>query len=99
MLYCYSESALNYNANHQGLYINICGNNPKYWDKYLKNLGIKSNSILAGYTIYQYYLDKNGNPTEALKEYKGIKSPKKFWIIKKVKRVEREIKKKHLEEN
>ena len=93
---CHSESGNMYNANHQGLYENICGNNPEYWSKFLSDLGIEENSILAGYTIYQHYLDKSGNPIQALKDYKGIKNPKNFWIIKKYKRVLKEVKEKHL---
>jgi hypothetical protein len=97
LLLCFSESELNYNANHQGLYINICGVNPKYWDSFLSERGINTNSILAGYTIYQHFIDKTGSKTKALKEYKGIEKNK--WIIKKYKKVEKQIKSKHLKES
>jgi len=95
-LLCFSESELNYEANHQGLYTNVCGNNPRYWDKFLSERGIESNSILAGYTIYLHFLDKTGSREKALKKYKGIKD--NVWIIHKYQRVYKEIEKKHLKD-
>ena len=98
LVLCFSESSLDKDASHQGLYSNICGNKP-LWNEYLSDIGVQSNSILSGYTIYRYYLEENNNnKTMALKEYKGIKSHKNMWIIKKYKRVLNQVKSKHLKE-
>lgn len=78
---CFTESSWNYNANHQGLYSNICGNKP-HWTPYLNELGIEANSIEAGIAIYKHYKEKNnGSRFLALKDYKGIKNPKNYYII------------------
>lgn len=87
-----------FDANHQGLYENICGNNPVFWSSFLKELGIKENSILAGYTIYKFYLSKTNDQSKAFKDYKGIKSKKNYWIVKKLNRVIKEVKEKHIKE-
>lgn len=89
---CYSESPWNYDANHQGKYINVCGVNPYYWADHLKEQNIKVNSILAGYEVYRYYLGKTKSPILALKEFKGIESKRKMWIVYKVRRVTEEVK-------
>ena len=93
---CYSESPWNYDAKHQGKYINICGVNPYYWADHLKEQNIKVNSILAGYEVYRYYLGKTKSPIRALKEFKGIESKRKMWIVYKVRRVTEEVKSKNL---
>lgn len=95
---CFSESELNPNADHQGLYQNICGNKP-LWNEFLLDEGIEPNSILAGYTIYLHYLEKNNNNKNlALKDYKGIKSKKTMWIIHKYNRVLKQVKSKYIKE-
>ena len=78
------------------MYSNICGNNPRYWDDFLSERDIEPNSILAGYTIYQHFLDKTNDETKALKKYKGIQ--KNYWIIDKYNRVLNEVKQKHIKE-
>ena len=78
---CFTESSWNYNANHQGLYSNICGNKP-HWTPYLNGLGIEANSIEAGIAIYKFYKNKNnGSRFLAIKEYKGIKSQKNHYLV------------------
>lgn len=79
------------------MYDHICGVKP-LWNDYLVEQGIEPNSILAGYTVYQYYLDKTNSETKALKEFKGIESKKKLWIVRKVQRVTNEVKDKHLKD-
>lgn len=93
LVICYSESGLNYDAIHQGKYKGICGVVPEYWEDYLNELGLDYNSVAGGYAVYQYYLDKTGKNSSALKEFKGIDSKKKTWIINKVKKVIEEVKK------
>lgn len=79
------------------MYDHVCGVKP-LWNDYLVEQGIEPNSILAGYTVYQYYLDKTNSETKALKEFKGIESKKKLWIIRKVQRVTNEVKDKYLKD-
>ena len=79
------------------MYDHVCGVKP-LWNNYLVEQGIEPNSILAGYTVYQYYLDKTNSKTKALKEFKGIESKKKLWIIRKVQRVTNEVKDKYLKD-
>ena len=69
----------------------MCGVNPIWYD-FLDEQGIERNSILAGYTVYQYYLNKTGSETEALKGFKDIETKKKVWIVRKVRRVISEVK-------
>ena len=97
LVLCFSESSLDYDATHQGLYDHVCGVKP-LWNDYLVEQGVEPNSILAGYTVYQYYLDKTNSETKALKEFKGIESKKKLWIVRKVQRVTNEVKDKHLKD-
>lgn len=78
---CFTESSWNHNANHQGLYSNICGNK-LHWTPYLNELGIEANSIEAGIAIYKFYKNKNnGSRFLAIKEYKGIKSQKNHYLV------------------
>lgn len=78
---CFTESSWNPEANHQGLYSNICGNKP-HWSPYLEELGIETNSIEAGIAIYKFYKQKNkGSRFLAIKEYKGIKSQKNHYLV------------------
>lgn len=70
----WTESTWNYNANHQGLYTNFCGNMPWYWDEFLEEKGVSSNSVSACVEIYKHYKERYGNKYAAIKAYKGIKS-------------------------
>ncbi len=77
----FSESGWNYDADHQGEYSNICGNKP-YWDDFLAEKNIPTNSLEACIVIYKHYKEKNnGSRFLALKDYKGIKNPKNYYII------------------
>ena len=77
----FSESGWNYDADHQGEYSNICGNKP-YWDDFLAEKNIPINSLEACIAIYKHYKEKNnGSRFLALKDYKGIKNPKNYYII------------------
>ena len=77
----FSESGWNYDADHQGEYSNICGNKP-YWDDFLAEKNIPTNSLEACIAIYKHYKEKNnGSRFLALKDYKGIKNPKNYYII------------------
>lgn len=70
----WTESTWNYNANHQGLYTNFCGNMPWYWDEFLEEKGVSSNSVGACVEIYKHYKKRYGNKYDAIRAYKGIKS-------------------------
>lgn len=70
----WTESTWNYNANHQGLYTNFCGNMPWYWDEFLEEKGISSNSAGACVEIYKHYKKRYGSKYTAIKAYKGIKN-------------------------
>ena len=77
----FSESGWNYSADHQGEYSNICGNKP-YWDDFLAEKNIPTNSLEACIVIYKHYKEKNnGSRFLALKDYKGIKNSKNYYII------------------
>lgn len=69
----WTESTWNYNANHQGLYTNFCGNAPWYWDEFLEEKGVSSNSVGACVEIYKHYKKRHGSKYAAIKAYKGIK--------------------------
>ena len=94
---CYSESPWNYDAKHYGGYTDVCGVDPRYWKEHLKGLGIKPNSILGGYYVYKYYLNKTKSPVLALKEFKGINISNKMWVVYKIRRVTEEVKKQNKE--
>lgn len=68
----WTESTWDYNANHQGLYSNFCGNMPWHWDDFLNKRGVNSNSAAACIEIYNYYKEIHGNRYNAIKAYKGI---------------------------
>ena len=77
----FSESGWNYDADHQGEYSNICGNKP-YWDDFLAEKNIPTNSLEACIVIYKHYKNKNnGSRFLAIKEYKGIKSQKNHYLV------------------
>lgn len=89
MILCLSESWLDYKANHQGLYVGICGVNPYYWEDYLKDKNIEYNSIKAGQEVFYYYYLKYNDKRKALKKYKGVKNSAKVkQIIDKILRLE-----------
>ena len=93
---CYSESPFDYMAKHSGNYIDVCGVKP-HWRDYIKEQGLKPNTIRAGYEVYRFYLEKNnGDKVKALKEFKGIESKDKMWIVKKVLDTTKEVKKYNL---
>ena len=79
------------------MYEHVCGVKP-LWNDFLIEQGIEPNSILAGYAVYQYYLEKVSSETLALKRFKGIESSKKVWIVHKVQRVLIEVKQIHLKD-
>ena len=91
----YSESGLDYNANHGdgGKTIGICGVIPKYWKEYLKSQNIKVNSLQACYAIFNKLKEEHKSTSSTLKAYKGIESKKKEWIVKKVLTVTHKVKK------
>lgn len=97
LVLCYSESPFDYKAKHYGGFIHVCGVDP-LWNEFLRERNIKINSVKAGYEIYKYYLDKTNSSTKALKEFKGIESKSKMWIVHKVKRVTKEVKQEYKEE-
>ena len=77
----FSESGWDYNADHQGEYSNICGNKP-YWDDFLAEKNIPTNSLEVCIVIYKHYKEKNnGSRFLAIKEYKGIKSQKNHYLV------------------
>lgn len=93
MVLCFSESWLDFEANHQGLYYGVCGVNPKYWEDYLNDLGYEYNSIIGGVEVYKYYLEQTENKKKALMKFKGGSSNEKVKkIVDKVIRLEKEYK-------
>lgn len=84
---------MNYSANHQGLYIGVCGVNPKHWQGYLTEKGLDYNSIQGGKEVLNYYIEQYGSKREALLKYKGvINSTKVKGIVDKIIRLETEYK-------
>ena len=52
------------------------------WKDYLKERNIPYNSIQAGWTIFQYYYEKNNHDKlKAILEFKGVKSNNKVKAI------------------
>lgn len=98
LVLCSSENfSLSKSTSHQGQYEHQCGVKP-LWNSYLDEQGVERNSILAGYKVYEFYLEQTGSSTEALKDFKGIESKKKMWIVRKVQRVMKEVKELHLKD-
>ena len=81
MTLCFTESSLDYEANHQGLYNGICGVNPFIWNDYLLSQGIDYNSLLGGLMVYKHYLAETKNKKKAILEFKGVDKNEK---VKKV---------------
>jgi hypothetical protein len=93
LILCFSESSLNYEANHQDNYIGICGVNPTIWSDYLNNKGIDYNSLQGGLTVYNYYLEKTNDKKKAILKYKKVvKSKKVKKIVDKIIVIEKELK-------
>lgn len=90
---CFSESSFNYKANHQDLYVGVCGVNEYLWKDYLEEKGIHYNSLKAGLEVYKFYLNaNNGNKKKALLEFKGVEKSKKVKeIVDKILVLEKEI--------
>ena len=78
----WTESDWNYNAKHKSSARGICGVIP-LWDPYLKERGIKPNSVDACIAIYNFYLEQTGSKSNAIKEYKGIESKRHLHLVKK----------------
>ena len=77
----WTESAWNYYAIHNSDARGICGVMPE-WDPYLAELNINHNSIEACIAIYNYYLERTDSKAKAIKHYKGIKSKRHMWQVK-----------------
>ena len=90
---CFSESSFNYEANHQDLYIGVCGVNKNLWNDYLEQRGIHYNSLKAGLEVYKFYLKvNNGNKKNAILEFKGVQKSKKVRdIVDKILVIEKEL--------
>lgn len=85
---------MDYEANHQGLYIDVCGVNPSLWGDYIDELGVRRNSLKAGIEVYKYYYDKYKDKKKALLKFKGVKNNEKVKkIVDKIIRLEKEYKK------
>lgn len=84
---------MNYSANHQGLYVGVCGVNPKHWQEYLTEKGLDYNSIQGGKEVLNYYLEQYGSRKKALLKYKGVETSAKVKkIVDKILRLELEYK-------
>lgn len=82
---------MDYEATHQGLYIDVCGVNPYIWGDYIDELGVKRNSLKAGIEVYKFYFDKYGDKKTALLKFKGVDKNKKVKkIVDKIIRLEKE---------
>ena len=80
---CFSESSLNYSANHQGRYTHVCGVDP-IWKPYLSERNIPYNTLQAGWEVYMYYYYKNNQDRlKAILEFKGVEHNKKVKEISK----------------
>ena len=93
LVLCFSESSLNYNANHQDLYIGICGVDGRYWKEHVNDLGYKVNSLRGGIEVYKYYLEKYQDKRTALLKFKGVIHNKKVEkIVDKIIQIEKDLK-------
>lgn len=89
---CFTESSLNYKANHQGLYDGVCGVSPGIWNDYLSDKGVHYNSLQGGLLVYKYYLKKTKNKRDALLRFKGVvKNEKVKKIVDKILVLEKEL--------
>ena len=76
----WTESSWNYEANHNSQAEGICGVVPKFWKDYLIERDIELNSVAACIEIFKYYREDNTRK-QAIKEYKGIESKKREYLI------------------
>lgn len=92
----FTESSLDYYVNHKdgGKTVGPCGIVIKHWGKFLKDRNISPYSIISCEAVYNELLSEYKTPYKALKEYKGIESAKKEWIIKRVFYIRNELLKK-----
>ena len=86
----YTESSWDYNVKHNSLARGICGVMP-LWDPYLKERGINPNSIDACIAIYKFYLEQTDSNSKAIKEYKGIKSKRHLYLVKRTLEIKKVI--------
>jgi hypothetical protein len=83
---CSTEvSTLDYSVSHQGRYTHVCGVDP-LWKPYLKERGIKYNSLQAAWAVFNYYYEQSDyDQYKALLGFKGaIKNKKVKQISKKI---------------
>jgi hypothetical protein len=83
---CSTEvSTLDYSVSHQGKYTHVCGVDP-LWKPYLKERGIKYNSLQAAWVVFNYYYEEsNYDVYKALLGFKGaVKNKKVKQISKKI---------------
>lgn len=74
---------MNYSGVHQGKYEHVCGVNP-LWKPYLKERGIKYNSLQAAWVVFNYYYEEsNYNTYKAILGFKGVEHNKKVKQIAK----------------
>lgn len=76
----WTESSWNYEANHNSSAKGICGVVPKLWEDYLIERYVELNSVAACIEIFKYYREDNTRK-QAIKEYKGIESKKREYLI------------------
>lgn len=76
----WTESSWNYEANHNSSAKGICGVVPKLWEDYLIERYVELNSVAACIEIFKYYRE-DSTRKQAIKEYKGIESKKREYLI------------------
>ena len=81
---CSTEVAtLEYSVSHQGKYEHVCGVKP-LWKPYLKERGIKYNSLQAAWVVFNYYYEEsNYNVYKAILDFKGAQTNKEVKQIAK----------------
>ena len=81
---CSTEVAtLEYSVSHQGKYTHICGVDP-LWKPYLKERGIKYNSLQAAWVVFKHYYEESNYDTyKAILKFKGVQHNQKVKQISK----------------
>jgi hypothetical protein len=81
---CSTEvSTLDYSVSHQGKYTHVCGVDP-LWKPYLKERGIKYNSLQAAWAVFNYYYEESNYDTyKAILRFKGVVKNEKVKQISK----------------
>ena len=93
VILAYSEDSFKGQEDHgDGDTVGYCGAKRSIWGDYLEERNIPINSLKACVAIFDYYLEQEGSTAKALKEYKGIESKEKMWIVHKVVRNTEKIK-------